>query len=52
MPTAIKPLHYSIRVKPDLTAFTFKGWMNVDLEVVQDTNKIVVNALDLQVLIN
>ena len=49
LPKALKPLEYRIRLKPDLKAFTFKGWMYLEMDVVQETNKIVLNAAELEI---
>ena len=32
---------------PDLAAFTFRGWMKVDLDVLKATDTIVCNAAEL-----
>jgi len=47
LPQALRPKHYSVRLKPDLDKFTFQGWMLVNLEVKEQTKKIVLNAAEL-----
>ena len=47
LPKAIRPIKYHLRLKPDLAAFTFRGWMKVDLDVAEATDTIVCNAAEL-----
>ncbi|GJQ68392.1 Psa [Trypoxylus dichotomus] len=47
LPDTVKPKHYTLSIKPDLKAFTFEGQVKIEIEVVQPTDKIVLNALDL-----
>lgn len=47
LPSAIKPIKYHLRLKPDLEAFTFQGWMRVELDVIFATDTIVCNAAEL-----
>ncbi len=49
LPACVKPVHYNIRLKPDLTSFTFQGWMKVNLEVKSQTDRIVCNAAELKI---
>lgn len=49
LPATLSPLHYDLRLKPDLAKFTFKGWMSVDLEVKADTTEIICNASELTI---
>jgi Peptidase family M1. len=46
LPAHLRPLHYNVRLKPDLVALTFQGWMNVEVEVLRETSEIVCNAAD------
>ena len=47
LPKAIRPTKYHLRLKPDLAAFTFRGWMKVELDVAEATDTIVCNAAEL-----
>ncbi len=49
LPTAVRPVRYHLRLKPDLSAFTFQGWLKVELDVLQSTDTIVCNAAELTV---
>lgn len=49
LPANVVPKHYAITLKPDLKAFSFSGSQLVDIEIKQETDKIVLNALDLQI---
>ncbi len=49
LPGVVRPIHYNIRLKPDLKAFTFKGWVDVHLETLKDTDRLVLNAAELDV---
>ncbi|KAK5642103.1 hypothetical protein RI129_008270 [Pyrocoelia pectoralis] len=49
LPTSVLPQHYKLILTPDFTTFTFKGEVSVEIQVLQETDKIVLNALDLAV---
>ncbi|KAF5280580.1 hypothetical protein FQR65_LT00331 [Abscondita terminalis] len=49
LPTTVLPKHYKLVLTPDLKTFTFKGEVSIEIQVVQETNKIVLNALDLSI---
>lgn len=49
LPKDVKPNHYSVQLDPDLENYTYEGIMDVHMEVVEHTNYIVMNALDLDV---
>ncbi|KZV81200.1 hypothetical protein EXIGLDRAFT_779983 [Exidia glandulosa HHB12029] len=44
-----QPLHYDLAVHTDLEKLKFTGVVSVDLEVNDDTSKIVLNSLDLDI---
>ncbi|KAG8971032.1 Aminopeptidase 2 mitochondrial, partial [Tulasnella sp. 427] len=44
LPTNVKPTHYDLTFKTDLENLTFKGYGIIDLDVVEDTKEIVLNA--------
>ena len=49
LPTNIQPASYAIHLTPDFEAFTFAGEETVEIEVLESTNSIVMNAAELQV---
>ncbi|XP_060534804.1 puromycin-sensitive aminopeptidase [Cylas formicarius] len=49
LPTNVKPEHYRLTLEPDWKTLTFKGDVSIKIEVVQATNEILLNALDLKV---
>ncbi|KAB0796160.1 hypothetical protein PPYR_10221 [Photinus pyralis] len=49
LPTSVLPKHYQLTLTPDFTTFTFKGEVSVEIQIVKETDKIVLNALDLAV---
>ena len=49
LPSNVKPSKYRMTLQPDLETFTFKGEQTVDIEVVEPTARIKVNAADLEI---
>ena len=43
LPTTVKPVHYVVKVKPDLKKFTFTGSVEIQLDVNQATGKTTTN---------
>ncbi|KAJ5032783.1 uncharacterized protein L3040_009375 [Drepanopeziza brunnea f. sp. 'multigermtubi'] len=50
LPAHTKPLHYNITLEPDFTTFKYRGSVVIDLDVVEDTDSISVNTLELEIL--
>lgn len=50
LPLNVVPLHYDLWLKPDLTQFTFLGTISTCLEVKEETQRIVCNAADMEIL--
>ena len=49
LPANVKPTKYRLTLQPDLEAFTFKGNQTVDIEIVDPTARIVLNAAELDI---
>jgi len=49
LPASIRPERYQLRLTPELNAFTFVGEETGDIEVLQPTTEIVLNAAELQI---
>ncbi len=49
LPTTVRPKKYQLRLQPDFSNFTFQGEETVDVEVVDSTAEIVLNAADLKI---
>ncbi len=50
LPRTAIPSHYDLRIEPDLEALTFAGTVGIDIELVEPTDRIVLNAVDLTVV--
>nr|XP_058942457.1 puromycin-sensitive aminopeptidase-like [Pocillopora verrucosa] len=49
LPTSVLPKNYKLTLQPNLTEFTFTGEEVIDVEVKQETNKVIINCLDVNV---
>ncbi|MEE3248079.1 MAG: M1 family metallopeptidase, partial [Chloroflexota bacterium] len=49
LPETACPSKYRIKLHPDLTDFTFDGEQSVDIQVLEATSSIVLNAMDLKI---
>ena len=49
LPRHAVPHHYDIHLEPDLETLTFTGSVGVDLEVVEESDHLVLNAAELEV---
>jgi puromycin-sensitive aminopeptidase len=50
LPQAVAPRSYRLTIEPDLEACTFRGAVEIDLEVRAATREITLNSLDLEIL--
>ncbi|XP_056647683.1 puromycin-sensitive aminopeptidase [Diorhabda sublineata] len=48
LPQNVKPKHYRLSLVPDLKTLLFRGSVSVEIEVLTNTDTIVLNALDLK----
>ena len=49
LPRSVVPHHYRIRIEPDLEAATFSGTQQVTLDVARPTDRVVLNAVELDI---
>lgn len=49
LPTNVRPTHYHVTLRPDLPAATFSGHLLVDVDVVEASTRVQLNAVELQV---
>ena len=47
LPRTVRPVHYAIDVAPDAAALRFDGRVSIDLEVLEATDRIVLQAVDM-----
>jgi len=49
LPRTVMPRRYELRLEPDLEAFTFDGQETIELEVVEETDSITLNVLEIEI---
>lgn len=49
LPRTALPRRYELRLEPDLEAFTFSGDETIELDIVESSDTIVLNALDIEI---
>src|SRR5438309_615466 len=49
LPKTVVPIHYSLELQPDLDKLTLAGAEIVDIEVIEPTDRLMVNAVNLTV---
>lgn len=49
LPETIKPLHYDLHIHPNLTSLDFTGTVEIQLEVLQNTDSIILHSKNLQI---
>lgn len=49
LPTAVTPRNYDLTLKPNLTSFTFEGSLSIDVQVLQKTASVTLNAVDITI---
>ena len=49
LPRTVVPRHYRISIEPDLDAVTFSGTAQVTVEVAEPTDRVVLNAIELDI---
>ncbi len=48
LPRTVRPLHYDVSLDPDPGALTYSGHVAIDIEVLQPTDRITLNAADIR----
>ena len=49
LPKNVRPVHYRLTLTPDLAEATFCGEVSIDLEILEPTDTVVLNAIDLDI---
>ena len=49
VPTNVKPVKYRITLEPSLEDFTFKGQESVEIEILESTDSITLNSVEIEV---
>lgn len=49
LPDTVTPLHYNLLVHPNLTSLDFTGFVQIKIEVHQDTKTIILHSKDIQI---
>src|SRR5215471_8488632 len=49
LPKAVAPVHYALDLTPDLDKLTFSGSEVVDIEVMEPTARLMLNAVDMTI---
>ncbi|MBJ83457.1 MAG: peptidase [Acidimicrobiaceae bacterium] len=49
LPRQVLPKHYIISLEPDLEGSSFEGTVSIDLDVVSETDTVIVNAAELEI---
>jgi aminopeptidase N len=47
LPRTVRPTHYDVAIVPDIKALTFDGKVSIAIDVLEATNSITLNALDM-----
>ncbi|XP_063900761.1 puromycin-sensitive aminopeptidase-like [Zophobas morio] len=50
LPNLVKPISYDITIKPDFDQFTFLGTSSIEIKVFENTQEIILHAVDLEIL--
>uniref|UniRef100_A0A672RLQ4 Endoplasmic reticulum aminopeptidase 1-like n=1 Tax=Sinocyclocheilus grahami TaxID=75366 RepID=A0A672RLQ4_SINGR len=49
LPDTVSPLHYHLLVHPNLTSLDFTGWVQIQIEVHENTRTIILHSKDLHI---
>ncbi|MEO6123911.1 MAG: M1 family metallopeptidase [Ilumatobacteraceae bacterium] len=49
LPRAVLPRHYAVTLEPDLAEATFSGSVTIAVDIVEDVDQIVLNAIELDI---
>ena len=48
LPRTVRPVHYDVAIDPDPATLTYSGQVAIEIEVLQPTDRITLNAVDLK----
>ena len=51
LPTNVRPVRYKLTLTPDLERFTFAGEVSIEIDVVEATDSVTLNAADLEIAV-
>ena len=49
LPTNVRPINYTLKLRPDLTQFTFAGEETIEIEVLESTSAIQLNSIEINI---
>ncbi len=49
LPRAVIPSHYGLRLEPDLTGASFTGSVQIEVDIVEPTDVVTLNAIELEI---
>ena len=49
LPNTVRPKKYRLTLQPDTETFTFKGSQSIDIDVLEPTDRIILNAAELEI---
>ncbi|KAF9148113.1 Aminopeptidase 2 mitochondrial, partial [Mortierella sp. AD010] len=47
LPTNVKPSHYTLTITPNLKEYTFRGYVEIDIDIHEATKTIQINTKEL-----
>ena len=50
LPGNARPVHYDLKLEPDFTTCVIKGSVGIDLDILENSNCLTINAVDINVL--
>lgn len=49
LPVSVTPVHYTVALHPNLTTMTFRGSVNITLQVLQETDRVILHSADMNI---
>jgi aminopeptidase 2 len=50
LPSNVKPTNYYLELSPDLNSPTYDGKVSIDLDVLENSNKVSFHTLDIEII--